>query len=46
MYLSSANGPPSDTLIATTAVHIFKNEKGAKPTHQVGLGTEFNFTLY
>ncbi|MEN6427901.1 MAG: hypothetical protein ABFE13_21315 [Phycisphaerales bacterium] len=33
-------------LVTTTALHIFKNENGVKPADRVGLGTEFNFTLY
>jgi len=33
-------------LVTTTALHIFNNEKGAKPAHPIGLGTELNLTLY
>jgi hypothetical protein len=42
----TGDGVPDVALITTTAVHIFRNESGAKPAHRVGLGTEFNFTLY
>ena len=42
----TGDGVPDVALVTTTAVYIFKNEKGAKPAHRVGLGTEFNFTLY
>lgn len=34
------------TLATTTALYIFKNENGLRPSNPVGLGTEFNFTLY
>ena len=42
----TGDGVPDVALVTTTAVYIFKNEKGVKPAHRVALGTEFNFTLY
>jgi hypothetical protein len=42
----TGDGVADVVLVTTTALHIFKNENGLKPTHRVGLGTEFNFTLY
>jgi hypothetical protein len=42
----TGDGVPDVTLATPTALHIFKNENGAKPAHRVGLGTELNFTLY
>ena len=42
----TGDGVLDAALVTTTALYIFKNENGVKPTHRVGLGTEFNFTLY
>jgi hypothetical protein len=42
----SGDGVPDVALVTTTALYIFKNEKGVKPRQRIGLGTEFNFTLY
>lgn len=42
----TGDGVPDVALVTTTALYIFKNENGAKPAHRIGLGTEFNFTLY
>jgi hypothetical protein len=42
----TGDGIPDVALVTTTAVYIFRNESGAKPAHRIGLGTEFNFTLY
>jgi hypothetical protein len=42
----TGDGVADVTLATTTALYVFKNGNGAKPRHRVGLGTEFNFTLY
>ena len=42
----TGDGVPDVALATTSALYIFKNEHGAKPVNPVGLGTEFNFTLY
>jgi hypothetical protein len=42
----TGDGVADVILATTTALYIFKNENGAKPAYRVGLGTEFNFTLY
>jgi hypothetical protein len=42
----TGDGVPDVALVTTAALYIFKNENGTKPAHPVGLGTEFNFTLY
>jgi len=42
----TGDGVPDVALVTTTVVYAFKNENGVKPTPRVGLGTEFNFTLY
>jgi len=42
----TGDGVADVILTTTTALHIFKNENGVKPTDRIGLGTEFNFTLY
>jgi len=42
----TGDGVPDVALVTTTAVYVFKNENGVKPTPRLGLGTEFNFTLY
>ncbi len=42
----TGDGVPDVALVTATSVYIFKNENGVQPAHRVGLGTEFNFTLY
>ena len=42
----TSDGVADVALVTTTAVYVFKNEKGAKPAHRIGLGTELNLTLY
>jgi hypothetical protein len=42
----TGDGVADVALATTTALYIFKNENGVKPRQRVGLGTEFNFTLY
>jgi outer membrane protein assembly factor BamB len=42
----TGDGIPDVALVTTTAIYIFRNEGGVKSAHRVGLGTEFNFTLY
>ena len=42
----TGDGVPDAALVTTTALYIFKNENGMKPERRIGLGTEFNFTLY
>jgi hypothetical protein len=42
----TGDGVPDVALVTTTALYIFKNESGVKPRQRIGLGTEFNFTLY
>jgi hypothetical protein len=42
----TGDGVPDVSLATTTALYVFKNEKGVKTRRRIGLGTEFNFTLY
>jgi hypothetical protein len=42
----TGDGVADVILVTTTALHIFKNQNGVKPAHRIGLGTDFNFTLY
>jgi hypothetical protein len=42
----TGDGVPDVALVTTTTLYIFKNENGTKPARHIGLGTEFNFTLY
>ena len=42
----TGDGVPDVALVTTTALHLFKNELGIKPSHRIELGTESNFTLY
>jgi len=42
----TGDGVPDVALVTTTALSIFRNENGAKPTHPINLGTELNVTLY
>jgi len=42
----TGDGVSDVALVTTTALSIFRNENGAKPTHPINLGTELNVTLY
>jgi hypothetical protein len=42
----TGDGVADVALAATTALYIFRNENGVRPRQRIGLGTEFNFTLY
>jgi outer membrane protein assembly factor BamB len=42
----TGDGVPDVALVTTTALYLFKNEQGRRPSHPVRLGTESNFTLY
>lgn len=42
----TGDGIPDVMLATATDVYIFKNTKGQKNVTSLGLGTEFNFTLY
>jgi hypothetical protein len=42
----TGDGVRDVALVTTTALYIFKNENGVRPRQPIGLGTEFNFTLY
>jgi hypothetical protein len=42
----TGDGIADVSLVTTTALYVFKNENGVKPSRRLPLGTEFNFTLY
>jgi hypothetical protein len=42
----TGDGIPDVALVTTTTLYVFRNENGVKPARPIGLGTEFNFTLY